>query len=302
MDIMISHTAPEPDKGAGAERSPGYIFICPCIQDPDLRARGITTEQDISDFSQCLERCRHFGIETVNLPCLETIYLGREREPGSFSDRLDTPGFLALINRMEEEVRNTIKERGEPIAILGVDSSPTCGVNTTYASDTREPGRGVFLTRFPEIRTIDVRTFARWRIYLAAPLFTEAEQVYNEGLYWLLTSHFFSVYFPQEVGDTSHARGEEEHKRIFDRHLEALKNADIVVAVIDGADADSGTAWEMGYASALGKPVFSLRTDFRHAGHHEMVNLMLEQSSIVLKRREDLPKALCSPLYHPERG
>lgn len=301
-DVMVSHAAPNQKDGAGGERSPDYILICPCIRDSGLRAKGITTDQDRSDFSQCMERCRFFGIDTVLLPCLETMYLGREREPGSFKDRLDTPEFSALLDRMEEYVRGIIRERGEPIAILGVDSSPTCGVNTTYAGAVKEPGRGVFLARFPEIRAIDVRTFARWRVYLAAPLFTEAEQDYNKGLHTLLTSHLFSVYLPQEVGDTSRSRSREEHKRIFERHLDALGTCDIVVAIIDGADADSGTAWEMGYASALGKPVFSLRTDFRHAGHHEMVNLMLEQSSSVLTRREELPRALASPLCTPDDG
>ena len=64
------------------------------------------------------------------------------------------------------------------------------------------------------------------------------------------------------------------------------------MAIIDGADADSGTSWEMGYAHALGKKVIALRTDFRHVGHHEHVNLMLEQSSTVVTSREDLMREL----------
>ncbi|WP_243670953.1 nucleoside 2-deoxyribosyltransferase [Methanoculleus chikugoensis] len=60
---------------------------------------------------------------------------------------------------------------------------------------------------------------------------------------------------------------------------------------------DSGTSWEMGYAYALKKKVVALRTDFRIAGHHERVNLMLEESAGVVTRKEDLPpRALGSPL------
>lgn len=33
-------------------------------------------------------------------------------------------------------------------------------------------------------------------------------------------------------------------------------------AVLDGVDVDSGTAWEIGYAYARGKPIIGLRTDF----------------------------------------
>jgi nucleoside 2-deoxyribosyltransferase len=61
-----------------------------------------------------------------------------------------------------------------------------------------------------------------------------------------------------------------------------------MVAVIEGADADSGTSWEMGYAYARGIPVISIRTDFRMAGHHEHVNLMLEQSSAMVHSEEEL--------------
>ncbi|HQJ88815.1 MAG TPA: nucleoside 2-deoxyribosyltransferase, partial [Methanoregulaceae archaeon] len=60
-----------------------------------------------------------------------------------------------------------------------------------------------------------------------------------------------------------------------------IESADVLVAVIDGADADSGTAWEMGYAAGRGIPVVALRTDFRRVGAHERVNLMLECSSPV---------------------
>jgi len=233
----------------------------------------------------------------VPLPCPETIYLGADRPPGSFLERLATPGFTALLDRLEEEVRTTIRERREPpLAIVGVDSSPACGVNTTYYSSKKQPGRGAFLARFPEIRVVDVKDFARYRIYLAAPLFSEAEQTYNLALHDLLERHLFDVYLPQEVGDTSHTRCREQHAAIFTQHLRALRDADVVVAVIDGADADSGTSWEMGYAYALKKRVVALRTDFRLAGHHERVNLMLEESAEVVTAKEDLPGALGSLL------
>ena len=274
-----------------------YVLVAPCIENPAYRARGITTDEDIGHFHRAVERCRRFSIEMVPLPCPETIYLGADRPPGSFLERLATPGFAALLDRLEEEVRATIRERQEPpLAIIGVDSSPACGVNTTYYSSEKQPGRGAFLARFPDIRAVDVKDFARYRIYLAAPLFSEAEQAYNLALHDLLERHLFDVYLPQDVGDTSHTRSRDEHATIFTQHLRALQDADIVVAVIDGADADSGTSWEMGYAYALGKRVVALRTDFRIAGHHERVNLMLEESAAVVTAKEDLPAALGSLL------
>jgi len=111
-----------------------------------------------------------------------------------------------------------------------------------------------------------------------------------------LRNNFFEVYLPQEAGDDSDTRNNEEQVRIFSENMRALQNADIIVAIIDGADADSGTAWEMGYAYANGKKVIALRTDFRRSGRYEKVNLMLEESSTVVTSIEYLLDAVKSPL------
>jgi nucleoside 2-deoxyribosyltransferase len=111
-----------------------------------------------------------------------------------------------------------------------------------------------------------------------------------------MRDNFFDVFLPQEASDDSDTRNKEEQVRIFSENLRALKNADIIVAIIDGADADSGTAWEMGFAFAHGKQVIALRTDFRRVGMHEQVNLMLEESSKVVSSTIELLESVKSPL------
>jgi nucleoside 2-deoxyribosyltransferase len=133
-------------------------------------------------------------------------------------------------------------------------------------------------------------------VYLAAPLFSEAERSYNVSLTSLLKKNLFEIYLPQEAGDDSDTRKESEQQGIFATNLRELEDSDVVVAIIDGADADSGTAWEMGYAFAQKKPVIALRTDFRRVGHHEHVNLMLEQSATVVTTTDQLLSALHAPL------
>ena len=278
-----------------------YLLCSPCILNPALRAEGITRPSDRELFRKAEERCRQFGVEMITHPCPETEYLGAGRGPGTFLERLNTPDFLVLMKDQESRVNAIIEERGPPLCILGVNSSPTCGVTTTYyGSEGNEPpkrdGRGVFLSRFPTIRALDVGTFSHYRVYLAAPLFSQAERAYNATLTTLLEKNLFDVYLPQEAGDDSDTRDESEQHRLFQKNLAVLERSDIVVAIIEGADADSGTAWEMGYAYARGIPVIALRTDFRRVGQNEHVNLMLEQSATVVTSADHLLSALQSPL------
>jgi nucleoside 2-deoxyribosyltransferase len=57
-----------------------------------------------------------------------------------------------------------------------------------------------------------------------------------------------------------------------------IDRADMVLAVLDGVDVDSGTAAEIGYAFAKGKPILGYRGDFRVSADNEgsTVNLQVE--------------------------
>jgi nucleoside 2-deoxyribosyltransferase len=124
-------------------------------------------------------------------------------------------------------------------------------------------------------------------IYLAGPLFTHAELEYNRELKNIIIKKGFSVFLPQEDAEDAAAEREKQNQEcIFKKCLEGLNSSDIVVAVLDGVDVDSGTAWEIGYAFARGKSVIGLRTDFRTLSDG-VVNLMVEMSLNALARDED---------------
>jgi nucleoside 2-deoxyribosyltransferase len=61
-------------------------------------------------------------------------------------------------------------------------------------------------------------------------------------------------------------------------NTEAIQKSAILVAVLDGVDVDSGTASEVGYGAALGKPVIGYRGDFRLSADNvgSTVNLQVE--------------------------
>ena len=113
----------------------------------------------------------------------------------------------------------------------------------------------------------------------------------------------------------------------LNRHLgatnaAAIDSADVVLAVLDGADVDSGTASEIGYAAARGCPVVGLRTDTRRSGDNDaaVVNLQvlyfIDSSGGTLEERlsdalssitrivstEGAPDPPGAPAHRPETG
>jgi nucleoside 2-deoxyribosyltransferase len=125
-------------------------------------------------------------------------------------------------------------------------------------------------------------------IYLAAPLFSDGEKRYNAYVRDLLAQAGYVTYLPQEQGvDVRHWTRKDDHT-VFYRHMQALDQAEAVVAICDGSDVDSGTAWEAGYAYAKGIPVLALRTDNRMIGPERSINLMLEHSSYVVTTLDNL--------------
>lgn len=132
-------------------------------------------------------------------------------------------------------------------------------------------------------------------IYFAAPLFTAAERSWNTTIMqtlrqrlprhqWLVPQEFCAVH--------DHAEQGPDHGAIFTSCRDHLHECDLVVGVLDGPDPDSGTCWELGYAYALGKPCYGLRTDWR-PGEDGTANCMLTRSCrLVTKDVEELITAL----------
>ena len=95
------------------------------------------------------------------------------------------------------------------------------------------------------------------KIYLAGPLFSFAERDFNARLTAILRNKGHEVWLPQESEQESMTP-----KEIFEKDVEGIDWAEAVVANMDGADPDSGTCWECGYAYRK-KYVIVFRTDFR---------------------------------------
>lgn len=113
------------------------------------------------------------------------------------------------------------------------------------------------------------------KIYLAGPLFTLAEREFNARFAAALTQTRpnWVIVLPQDRAKALQGRAD-FHRAVFDQCLSDVEASNIVIAMLDGADVDSGTCIEMGYARAKGKCVIGVRTDFR-SSEDRGVNLMV---------------------------
>jgi nucleoside 2-deoxyribosyltransferase len=94
------------------------------------------------------------------------------------------------------------------------------------------------------------------KLDFAGPLFTAAERDWNVALAGALRDAGHEVFLPQEQEPGKDAPG------IFSTDVGGIDWADALVAIMDGADPDSGTCWEVGYAYRK-KPIVLVRTDLR---------------------------------------
>jgi nucleoside 2-deoxyribosyltransferase len=78
---------------------------------------------------------------------------------------------------------------------------------------------------------------------------------------------------------------------MYDSDLRALDACGAIVAVLNGTDVDSGTAFEIGYGVARGLPVLGLYEDIRVSGAHDF-NAMIANGCRVFGDRHELLSVL----------
>ncbi|WP_448108846.1 nucleoside 2-deoxyribosyltransferase [Pseudomonas azerbaijanoccidentalis] len=122
-------------------------------------------------------------------------------------------------------------------------------------------------------------------LYFAAPLFNKMELAYNESLAEDL-SPFFDVFLPQKDGllmrdlISGGISQDVAARMVFDADVQAMTEADIVLAVLHGAHIDEGVAFELGYCFAHGKRCIALQEDVRQAlptGNNPMISQSCER-------------------------
>ena len=98
------------------------------------------------------------------------------------------------------------------------------------------------------------------RAYVAGPLFDEGERWWIEKVERLVVENGFATFLPHRDNPP---KDQHNVAAIFANDRRGIDECDLVVASLNGLTTDDGTAWEVGYAFALGKPIIGLYTDWR---------------------------------------
>lgn len=98
------------------------------------------------------------------------------------------------------------------------------------------------------------------KVYLASPFFNDEENKYYEEMIKILRDEGHKVFVPKEheipnAWDLPNAIWGES---VFAVDILGIQKCDVVVVLNHGMYSDSGTAWECGYAYALGKDVVNV--------------------------------------------
>lgn len=113
------------------------------------------------------------------------------------------------------------------------------------------------------------------KAYLANGLFSEADQLYNRHIAAEIRNNFQSIdlYVPQENAALNDKSGYANSLDIFKGDNFYLDSADLMIAVIDGVEIDSGVAVEIGrfvtlkeFDKSKNRHIFGIYSDIRQQG------------------------------------
>lgn len=111
------------------------------------------------------------------------------------------------------------------------------------------------------------------KIYLASPFFNDEELKHVAELEKALRDMGHTVFSPREAQLPEFPFGSFEWRtNVFRNDLNHIKWADVVIGIVKDNYDDTGTAWELGAAYILGKPVYL----YNPTGN--IINLMITDS------------------------
>lgn len=126
------------------------VFVAHCILNQYARAIGVKAIM-IPLITPLLRFLMDMRCAIIQMPCPEVEYEGLFRI-ASGKRRYDTPEYRAICRRIATDVTDLIikyKDADFKIIILGVDGSPSCGVN--FWGRGWMKGKGIFIEELEDL-------------------------------------------------------------------------------------------------------------------------------------------------------
>ena len=134
------------------------------------------------------------------------------------------------------------------------------------------------------------------RVYLASPMFSQAEKDYNLKIAHVLEEYGYEVFLPQRDGlEAAYLEGKSEEELtelIFNLDYEEVLKADIIFMNIDGRVPDEGANVELGIGYAVGKRCYGFKTDSRAVEKDLDLNPMISGCFVKLFENMDGDKLI----------
>jgi len=141
------------------KRSRKVIFVSHCVLNQDAKLDACAHYPGaIKEVTELLVEA---GAGIIQLPCPELLYLGLDRDADRAADltvasedsriarRMVEEGALTLCGKLADDVLRQMMEYRkhgfEVLGLVGINGSPTCGVETTWREDEERDGPGIFI-------------------------------------------------------------------------------------------------------------------------------------------------------------
>lgn len=140
-------------------RSKKILLVSHCILNQNSVSDGTAEYPGINEI--IIKKLLHANIGIIQLPCPEIMCLGLDRRDIRGGERqvvventriryeLKKRDSIRIINDLVEQImlqiNEYIKNGFNILGIIGVNRSPSCGVNTTSENNQEVPGEGIFI-------------------------------------------------------------------------------------------------------------------------------------------------------------
>ncbi len=114
------------------------MVVAHCVLNQNSRVQG--KAYHVGMINEIVDVLRKNEVGLIQMPCPELTYFGLLRESQT-KEQYDTPAYRKHCRQIASSTAEQIKEYSRNnfriLAILGIDGSPTCGVNEANLTETQ---------------------------------------------------------------------------------------------------------------------------------------------------------------------